>query len=59
MKKIDADRLDELAEEYSTHADHCRHMAESAPDAFREEWVRLAATWTRLAEETKAKSHPI
>ena len=54
MKKIDADRLDELAEEYSTHADHCRHMAESAPDAFREEWVRLAATWTRLAEETKA-----
>jgi len=28
MKQTDAERLDKLAEEYSTNSDYCRHMAE-------------------------------
>jgi hypothetical protein len=28
MNQIDADRFDELAETYSTQADHCRREAE-------------------------------
>ena len=59
MKQTDAERLDKLAEEYRTHADYCRHMAEgTASLSFKDEWVRLAASWTKLADETKARSRP-
>ena len=39
-----------------TQADYCRHMAEEPGGAFDESWVLLAAAWTELAEETKARS---
>ena len=54
MNQIDADRFDELAETYSTQADHCRREAEGPLDP----WALLAAAWTKLAEETKAKGVP-
>jgi len=58
--QTDADRLDNLAEEYGAHADYCRYMAEVAANLpFKDEWVRLAASWTKLAEEAKARSQPI
>ena len=52
MNQIDADRLDERAERYSTQADYCRREAEGPLDP----WALLAAAWTELAEETKARS---
>ena len=52
MNQIDADRFDELAETYSTQADYCRREAEGPLDP----WALLAAAWTKLAEETKARS---
>jgi hypothetical protein len=52
MNQIDADRLDERAERYSTQADDCRREAEGPLDP----WALLAAAWTELAEETKARS---
>ena len=58
MKQTDAERLDRLAEAYSTNADYCRHMAEKArTPLLKQHWVRLAASWTTLAAEAKAKSH--
>ena len=59
MKQTDADNLDMLAEECSTYADYCSHMAEAASPSFKDEWMRLAASWTKLAEEAKADSQPI
>ena len=56
MNQIDAARLDELAEAYTTQADYCHHMAEGPGGTFDEPWVLLAAAWTKLAEETKARS---
>ena len=50
------DDFDTLAEAYSTHADYCRHKAEGAGGAFDDPWVLLAAAWTELAKETKARS---
>jgi hypothetical protein len=52
----DADQFDRLAETYSTQANYCRHMAEGTGAAFDEPWALLAAAWTELAEETKARS---
>ena len=52
MNQIDADRFDELAETYSTQADHCRREAEGPLDPR----ALLAAAWTKLADETKARS---
>ena len=52
----DTEQLGRLAETYSTQADYCRHMAEEQGDAFDEPWVLLAAAWTELAKETKARS---
>ena len=40
------------AETYSTQADHCRREAEGPLDP----WALLEAAWTKLAEETKARS---
>jgi hypothetical protein len=53
----DTDHFDTFAETCRTQADYCRHMAEE-PDgaAFDESWALLAAAWTKLAEETKARS---
>jgi hypothetical protein len=57
MKQADVARLDKLAEEYSTHADYCRRMAEGAGNrSSKEDWVRLAAVWTTLAAEARARS---
>jgi hypothetical protein len=57
MKQTDIVGLDKLAEEYSTHADYCRHMAEGAGNrSSKEHWVRLVAVWTTLAAEAKARS---
>jgi len=52
----DTEQLDRLAETYSTQADYCRHMAEEPDGAFDESWVLLATAWTKLAQETKARS---
>ena len=52
MNQADADRLDERAETYSKQADYCRREAEGPLDP----WALLAAAWTELAEETKARS---
>ena len=52
MNQIDADRFDELAENYSIQADYCRREAEGPLDL----WMLLATAWTKLAEETKARS---
>jgi hypothetical protein len=57
MNQTDAERLDELAEEYSTNADYCRHMAKIVGNSSsKAHWVRLAESWTTLAKETKARS---
>jgi len=52
----ETEQPDRLAQTYSTQADYCRHMAEEPGGAFDESWVLLAAAWTELAEETKARS---
>jgi len=57
MKQTDAERLEKLAEAYSTNADYCRHMAEIVRNpSSKGHWVRLAASWTSLAKEAKARS---
>jgi hypothetical protein len=58
-QQTNADHLDELAEECSTYAEYCSYMAEAASPSFKDEWVRLAASWTKLAEEAKANPQPI
>ena len=51
--------MEHRGDEYRTHANYCRHMAEgTASLSFKDEWVRLAASWTKLADETKARSRP-
>jgi len=57
-QQTNPERLDKLAEEYSTHADYCRHMAEAASPSFKEEWARLAVSWTKLEDEAKGRSQP-
>ena len=44
----DTEQLDRLAETYSTQAD--------GRGVIDEPWVLLAAAWTKLADETKARS---
>ena len=57
MKQTDAERLEKLAEAYSTNADYCRHMAEKLGNrSSKDHWVRLAASWTTLAKEAKVRS---
>jgi len=57
MKQTDAERLEKLAEAYSTNADYCRHMAEIARNpSSKGHLVRLAASWTTLAKEAKVRS---
>jgi uncharacterized alpha-E superfamily protein len=60
MKQTDADRLDKLAKAYSTNANYCRHLAEGARDrSSKEHWVRLTASWAKLAEAEKAKARSL
>jgi hypothetical protein len=57
MTPTDAERFEKLAKAYSTNADYCRHTAEKLGNrSSKEHWVRLAASWMRLAAEAKAKS---
>jgi hypothetical protein len=57
-QQTDSARLDKLSQEYSTHADYCRHMAEAASPSFKGEWMQLAASWTKLAEEANQQRRP-
>jgi len=45
-----------LAEHFGLQAEMCRQMALTAARPFKESWLELAAEWTKLAEETEAKS---
>ena len=55
--QTDPDRLQELAAQYSTHADFCEEMAEHAANpSIKENWLHLAATWIKLAEEAEERS---
>jgi len=58
MPCTDPDRFLELAEQYNTHAEFCREAAECAVDPCKEQWLRLAAQWTKLAEEANGRSRP-
>jgi hypothetical protein len=45
MKQTNAERLEKLAEAYSTNADYCRHMAEIIRNpSSKGHWVRQALT---------------
>jgi hypothetical protein len=54
MSEIDAERFRLLAEGYHDEAAVCRQMAERTGAALQECWLRLAAVWTRLAQEAEA-----
>lgn len=42
----------ELANTYSTKAEHCRQMAEKAlTSSEKEDWLKLAADWTAMAAD--------
>ena len=57
MKLTDAERLEKLAEAYSTNADYCRHMAEIVRNpSSKGHWVRLAGIWITLAAEVRERS---
>jgi hypothetical protein len=59
MKQTDAERLEKLAEAYSTNADYCRHMAEIVRNpSSRGHWVRLAASSPRGEKITKLGRSP-
>jgi len=55
MTDIDAVWFKALAERYLGEAAACDQMAR-ATDLSKEEWLRLAAAWTRLATEADARS---
>ena len=55
MTGIDATWFKALAERYLDEAAVCDQMAR-ATDLSKEEWLRLAAAWTRLGTEADAKS---
>jgi hypothetical protein len=44
-----------LAAHYREQADVCLSMAEQALRPYDEEWLRLAAKWTRLARQAELK----
>jgi hypothetical protein len=55
MTNIDAAYLKALAENYRYEAATCDQIAR-ADRSNAEEWMRLAAEWTRLATEADARS---
>jgi hypothetical protein len=59
MTDIDAAWFKALAERYLDEAAVCDQMARATDlRASKEEWLRLAAEWTRLAIEADARSRP-
>lgn len=44
-----------LAAHYRQQADVCLRMAEQALSPYDEEWLRLAAKWTRLARQAELR----
>ena len=49
-------RSNTLAAHYRQQADVCRRMANEALSPYDEEWLRLAAKWTKLARQADVKS---
>ena len=45
-----------LAAHYRQQADVCRRMANEALSPYDQEWLRLAAKWTKLARQADVKS---
>jgi hypothetical protein len=56
MTDIDAAWFIALAERYRDEAAACDQMARATDDLSKDEWLRLAAEWTRLATEADARS---
>jgi hypothetical protein len=46
-------RSNTLAAHYRQQADTCLRMAEQALSPYDEEWLRLAAKWTKLARQAE------
>jgi hypothetical protein len=44
-----------LAAHYRQQVDTCLRMAEQALSPYDEEWLRIAAKWTRLARQAEVK----
>jgi hypothetical protein len=51
-------RSNTLAAHYRQQADTCLRMAEQALSPYDEEWLRLAAKWTKLARQAEVKAGP-
>jgi hypothetical protein len=51
-------RSNTLAVHYRQQADVCHRMASEALSPYDEEWLRLAAKWTKLARQAELKSEP-
>jgi hypothetical protein len=49
-------RIRALAAHYRQQADTCLRMAEQALSPYDEEWLRLAAKWTKLARQAEARN---
>jgi hypothetical protein len=45
-----------LAAHYRLQADTCLRMAEQALSPYDEEWLRLAAKWTKLAPQAELEA---
>jgi len=51
-------RFKALAEHYRQQAATCVRMAEEALSPYDEEWLRIAAKWTKLARQAETKAGP-
>jgi hypothetical protein len=51
-------RSNTLAAHYRQQADTCLRMAEQALSPYDEEWLRLAAKWTKLARQAEVRVRP-
>ena len=49
-------RSNTLAAHYRQQAEICRRMANEALSPYDQEWLRLAAKWTKLARQADVKS---
>ena len=50
-------RSNTLAAHYRQQADVCRRMANEALSPYDEEWLRLAAKWTKLARQADVRDN--
>ena len=55
MQDIDRVRFATLAQHSHDQADACRRAAIDLDGAVREAWLRIAAGWTKLAQEAESK----